>query len=70
MDIKKITPPGVGRTGTKGASETSINSNIIIYPRRLRHPPTLAEIIVQSRVTHTPRGLYHTPMPDDWRGYD
>ncbi len=40
---------------------------IVIFPRRRNHPLTLSEIITGYRVTHSPKGDYKTPLPDDYR---
>ncbi len=49
-------------------NKTSVGTStgvIVKFPRRRNHPPTLSEVVSKYRVTHSPKGDYKTPLPDD-----
>jgi len=51
----------------RGRASLSGRVNIIVFPRRIRHPATQSEIVADYRRTHSSRGPYRTPLPEDWR---
>ncbi len=42
-------------------------AKVLQFPKRPKMPPTVSVLVADYLAVREPRGLYLTPLPDDWR---